>query len=312
MHSVRAAGPVTTSVRGKYEVAVTFPEPVAGVARLFDQVAILSDMSPLKERAVLGPFRIAEHKPGSYLLLERNPNYWKTENGRRLPYLDRVRLGHPPEPRAGTAAVQAGTGPPDLRAGPRSLRTTRRARSLPGSGRRRRRSRARCCGSTGTPPRPSRNSARPGSGRGTSAAPSPTPSAATISAGSSIAGTPCRASDPSRRRTVLVQPGACAARLRSVARPRLLAARRLPPGRRHAPRPRRPPGGVLSGHQQRQSRRASGSSAMLQQDLAALGIKLNIVPLDFPLADRAHRPRPLSTKLPARPASTSTSTPTGR
>lgn len=85
-------GAVAAVARGKYQVIITFPEPVAGVARLFDQVAILSQSSPLKERAVLGPFRIAEHKPGSYLLLERNPNYWKTERGRRLPYLDRVRL----------------------------------------------------------------------------------------------------------------------------------------------------------------------------------------------------------------------------
>jgi peptide/nickel transport system substrate-binding protein len=83
---------VAAGTRGKYHAVVTFPEPVAGIARLFDQVAILSRVSPLKERATLGPFRIAEHKPGSFLLLERNPHYWKSENGRRLPYLDRVRL----------------------------------------------------------------------------------------------------------------------------------------------------------------------------------------------------------------------------
>jgi peptide/nickel transport system substrate-binding protein len=86
------SGAVRAAARGKAEVTITFPAPVAGLARLFDQVAILSKTSPLKERAVLGPFRIAEHKPGSYLLLERNSNYWKSEGGRRLPYLDRVRL----------------------------------------------------------------------------------------------------------------------------------------------------------------------------------------------------------------------------
>jgi peptide/nickel transport system substrate-binding protein len=86
------SGAVKAAQRGKYEVAVVFPEPVAGVARLFDQVAILSRNSPLKERAVLGAFRIAEHKPGSFILLARNPNYWKTDRGRRLPYLDGVRL----------------------------------------------------------------------------------------------------------------------------------------------------------------------------------------------------------------------------
>jgi peptide/nickel transport system substrate-binding protein len=87
-----ATGAVQTTVRGSHEIAVTFPEPVAGLARLFDQIAILSQSSALHERAVLGPFHVAEYKPGSYLLLARNPNYWKTEGGRRLPYLDRIRM----------------------------------------------------------------------------------------------------------------------------------------------------------------------------------------------------------------------------
>jgi peptide/nickel transport system substrate-binding protein len=84
--------PVVTAVRGRCEVAIQFPQPVAGAVRLFDQVAIQSLHSPHREQAFLGPFRIAERKPGSYLLLTRNPNYWKTEGGRRLPYLDAVRL----------------------------------------------------------------------------------------------------------------------------------------------------------------------------------------------------------------------------
>ena len=87
-----AAGAVEMAVRSSSEIAVTFPQPVAALARLFDQVAILSERSPLKERAVLGPFLVSEYRPGSFLLLARNPNYWKTEGGRRLPYLDSVRL----------------------------------------------------------------------------------------------------------------------------------------------------------------------------------------------------------------------------
>src|SRR6266478_6131746 len=36
---------------------------------------------------------LAEHKAGAYVLLERNPNYWKRdEQGRRLPYLESIRL----------------------------------------------------------------------------------------------------------------------------------------------------------------------------------------------------------------------------
>jgi len=86
------SGPVQTIDHGRFEIAVTFPEAIAGVARLFDQVAIMSQSSRLRERAVLGPFFIAEHKAGSYILLARNTNYWKTDHGRRLPYLDAVRL----------------------------------------------------------------------------------------------------------------------------------------------------------------------------------------------------------------------------
>lgn len=75
------------------QVEVRFPAPIAGLERLFDQVAILSATSPRKELAALGPFAFKEHKPGAYVLLERNPNYWqKDDNGRALPYLDAVRL----------------------------------------------------------------------------------------------------------------------------------------------------------------------------------------------------------------------------
>jgi peptide/nickel transport system substrate-binding protein len=74
-------------------VVVTFPAPVAGLDRLFDQVAILSAHSPKKEMAVLGPFYVADYSPGSYVLLRRNPNYWKKDKqGNPLPYLDAVRL----------------------------------------------------------------------------------------------------------------------------------------------------------------------------------------------------------------------------
>ena len=87
------AGQVDTRVLAPNRVMITFPAPVAGLDRLFDQVAIMSARSPKKEMAVLGPFYVAEHKPGSYVLLKRNPNYWRKDaSGRALPYLDSVRL----------------------------------------------------------------------------------------------------------------------------------------------------------------------------------------------------------------------------
>jgi peptide/nickel transport system substrate-binding protein len=74
-------------------IVVTFPAPVAGLERLFDQVAILSAHSPKKEMAVLGPFYVADYSPGSYILLRRNTNYWKKDKeGKPLPYLDSIRL----------------------------------------------------------------------------------------------------------------------------------------------------------------------------------------------------------------------------
>ncbi len=87
------AGNVETKVISPTQISITFPAPVAGLDRLFDQVAILSEHSPRKEMAVLGPFMLADYKPGASVLLQRNPNYWKTdEQGRKLPYLDSIRL----------------------------------------------------------------------------------------------------------------------------------------------------------------------------------------------------------------------------
>jgi peptide/nickel transport system substrate-binding protein len=72
---------------------ITFPAPIAGLERLFDQVAILSAHSPKKEMAVLGPFYVADYKAGSYVLLQKNANYWKHDaQGHCLPYIDSVRL----------------------------------------------------------------------------------------------------------------------------------------------------------------------------------------------------------------------------
>jgi len=74
-------------------IVITFPASIAGLERLFDQVAILSAHSPKKEMAVLGPFYVADYTPGSSLLLRRNPNYWKKDkDGKPLPYLDSIRL----------------------------------------------------------------------------------------------------------------------------------------------------------------------------------------------------------------------------
>ncbi|HKF46441.1 MAG TPA: ABC transporter substrate-binding protein [Terracidiphilus sp.] len=86
-------GKAVSRITGDDRIAITFPAPLVGLDKLFDQVAIESARSPLHEMAVLGPYYVAENKSGSYVLLERNANYWKRDSaGRRLPYIDSVRL----------------------------------------------------------------------------------------------------------------------------------------------------------------------------------------------------------------------------
>lgn len=86
-------GKVVTNVISPDHVSITFPAPVAGLDKLFDQVPIMSAKSSQKEKAVLGPYYVADWKAGSYLLLQRNPNYWRQDStGHRLPYIDTVRL----------------------------------------------------------------------------------------------------------------------------------------------------------------------------------------------------------------------------
>ena len=87
------AGSVEVRTPAPDLAVVTFPAPIAGLERLFDQVAILSARSPKKEMAVLGPFYVSDYKAGSEVLLRKNPNYWKRDaQGHTLPYVDSIRL----------------------------------------------------------------------------------------------------------------------------------------------------------------------------------------------------------------------------
>jgi peptide/nickel transport system substrate-binding protein len=88
------SGPGETETKcGSQSAMVRFPAPVAALAAQFDQVPMLSAHSAAKEKAVAGPFEVGEYKPGAYVLLRRNPNYWKHDaDGRALPYLDSIRL----------------------------------------------------------------------------------------------------------------------------------------------------------------------------------------------------------------------------
>jgi len=86
-------GKVDTRVLASDRIAITFPAPIAGLDNLFDQVAIMSARSAKKEMAVLGPYYISDYKAGSYVRLVRNPNYWRHDPaGKPLPYIDSIKL----------------------------------------------------------------------------------------------------------------------------------------------------------------------------------------------------------------------------
>jgi len=88
-----AGGQIKAQANGPLDISVTLSTPVAGLEMLFDQLAIGPARPVAPERAVLGPFMLDEHKGGQYVLLKRNPHYWKTgPDGAKLPYLDSIRL----------------------------------------------------------------------------------------------------------------------------------------------------------------------------------------------------------------------------
>ena len=104
---VIAGKPMTVSKVDAYTVRFTLPQPYAAAERIFDGLAIMpkhilekpyregkfAQMWGLAAQDVvgLGPFRVKQYVPGQRLVLERNPYYWKVDaKKQRLPYLDEM------------------------------------------------------------------------------------------------------------------------------------------------------------------------------------------------------------------------------
>ena len=79
-------------------VRVLLPKRVVAIAKVFDEVAIepanrASASGGSQSRVTSGPFTVAEWKRGEYVRLVRNPHYWRHDaSGRALPYLETIRL----------------------------------------------------------------------------------------------------------------------------------------------------------------------------------------------------------------------------
>lgn len=101
--------PIAVEKIDSYTVRFQVAQPYAAAERIFDSVAILPKHAleatyregklaqtwtlntPPAEIAGLGPFHVKQYVAGQKIVLERNPYYWKADNrGNRLPYLDEI------------------------------------------------------------------------------------------------------------------------------------------------------------------------------------------------------------------------------
>ncbi len=97
------AAPVAEEFLGAPEVTVQTPDPatvivhlprrLAEIDHIFDEIAIEPRNHPSEGRITAGPFYVAEYQRGQFLRLQRNPHYWKRDaTGAALPYLPSIRL----------------------------------------------------------------------------------------------------------------------------------------------------------------------------------------------------------------------------
>ena len=84
---------VTVATPDRLTVTVRLPQRIVGVENIFDEIAIEPANRPSEGRITAGPFVVAEYKRGLYVRLRRNPNYWRHDGaGVQLPYATGLRL----------------------------------------------------------------------------------------------------------------------------------------------------------------------------------------------------------------------------
>ena len=122
-----AGKPIRATAPDPQTVVLTYPAPSGPGIRLLDNLPILpkhkleaalkagtfasawnSQTAPT-DLAGTGPFILQEYQPGQRLIYERNPNYWRmAPDGAALPYVDRLVLEVVPEQNAELLRLQSG------------------------------------------------------------------------------------------------------------------------------------------------------------------------------------------------------------
>jgi peptide/nickel transport system substrate-binding protein len=86
-------GGVTVETPDDRTVVVHLPTRVIGIGKVFDEIAIEPAERPSEGRITSGPFVIADYRRSQYVRLRRNPHYQRRDGaGDALPYATGVRL----------------------------------------------------------------------------------------------------------------------------------------------------------------------------------------------------------------------------
>ena len=84
---------VTVDAPDAETVIVHLPKRLVEIGHIFDEIAIEPRGRPSEGRVTAGPYRVTEYRRGQLVRLERNPHYWKHDAaGAQLPYLPSIRL----------------------------------------------------------------------------------------------------------------------------------------------------------------------------------------------------------------------------
>lgn len=82
---VDSSGPLT--------VTIHLPRRVVGIDALFDEIAIEPVNRPSEAKVTAGPYVLTEYKRGQSLRLTRNPHFWRHDvTGAQLPFISSIRL----------------------------------------------------------------------------------------------------------------------------------------------------------------------------------------------------------------------------
>jgi peptide/nickel transport system substrate-binding protein len=84
---------VTVETPDPGTVIVHLPQRVIGIGKVFDEIAIEPADHPSEGRITSGPFVVAEYRRSQFVRLRRNPYFYEHDNsGRGMPYASGVRL----------------------------------------------------------------------------------------------------------------------------------------------------------------------------------------------------------------------------